>query len=201
MDPFCAITVREMPVRLFVAKLPFTATEADVREYFSQVGSISGVILPTDRETGKKRGFAFVDVDDQATAEEAIRSFNNGVFQGRTIAVSEARPREERRPGAPPSRPHAGGPPRDRLGGGGTGRFSGEGSEGRGDYGKGRASRRPHGGKKGGRQETSTVSRGPIPERRSGRLHDLEEEGRDDKDIEFDNFATSAPPGEEDSDE
>ena len=85
-----------MPARLFIAKLPLTATEKDLRDHFSQVGTVLSVILPTDRETGKKRGFAFVDFEDKATADEAIRRFNSAMFGGQMISVSEARPREER---------------------------------------------------------------------------------------------------------
>ena len=60
------------------------------------------VVLPVDRETGRPRGFAFVDYADRAVAEEAIRKFDQAPFKGRGLAVSEARPREERGPGGPP---------------------------------------------------------------------------------------------------
>src|SRR2546425_6618223 len=83
-----------MPVRLFVGNLPYNATEAELREHFSEVGPISYLSLPTDRETGQPRGFAFVEFNDQAQAEEAIRRFNNQLFKGRPIAVNEARARD-----------------------------------------------------------------------------------------------------------
>jgi RNA recognition motif-containing protein len=83
-----------MPIRLFVGNLSYRATEAELREHFSAVGPLSYVHLPMDRESGKPRGFAFVEFDDPAQAEEAIRRFNNQPFQGRPLAVNEARARE-----------------------------------------------------------------------------------------------------------
>ena len=88
-------------VRLFIGNLPYAATEADLREHLSSVGAPAQVVLPVDRETGRPRGFAFVDYTDRAVAEEAIRRFNQQPFKGRPLAVSEARPREERRTGRP----------------------------------------------------------------------------------------------------
>lgn len=103
-----------MSVRLFIGNLPYTATEAELREHLSSVGVPSSVVLPVDRETGRPRGFAFVDYADRAVAEEAIRKFDQQPFKGRGLAVSEARPREERAPGAPRpggfSGPRPGGP-------------------------------------------------------------------------------------------
>ena len=85
-----------MPVRLFIGNLPYSATEAELREHLSSVGEPTSVVLPVDRETGRPRGFAFVDYADRAVAEEAIRKFDQALFKGRGLAVSEARPREER---------------------------------------------------------------------------------------------------------
>ena len=87
-----------MPVRLFVGNLPYNVTEAELREHFSAVGPLSYLSLPTDRESGQLRGFAFVEFNDRAQAEEAIRRFNNQLFKGRPLAVNEARPREDRPP-------------------------------------------------------------------------------------------------------
>jgi RNA recognition motif-containing protein len=83
-----------MPVRLFVGNLPYDATEEEIRQHFSSVGSLSYVSIPLDRETGKKRGFAFVEFADAEQAQEAIRQFNNQPFKGRPLAVNEARARE-----------------------------------------------------------------------------------------------------------
>ena len=120
-----------MPVRLFVGNLPYETTEAEIREHFSAVASPSYVYLPTDRESGRPRGFAFVEFDNQAQADEAIRRFNNQPFKGRPLAVNEARARENS-PGprrntsaAPP--PRTKGPDRPDIAdtpgrGGGSGR-------------------------------------------------------------------------------
>ena len=83
-----------MAVRLFVGNLPYDATEQDIREHFASVGTLSYVFIPLDRETGKKRGFAFVEFADPEHAQEAIRQFNNQPFKGRPLAVNEARARE-----------------------------------------------------------------------------------------------------------
>src|SRR6185437_7116405 len=108
-----------MSVRLFIGNLPYSATEAELREHLSSVGEPTSVVLPVDRETGRPRGFAFVDYADRAVAEEAIRKFDQALFKGRGLAVSEARPREERGPSGP--RPGGGfGAPRP----GGPGGFS-----------------------------------------------------------------------------
>jgi len=83
-----------MSVRLFVGNLPYDATEEEIRQHFSTVGNLSYVSIPLDRETGKKRGFAFVEFADAQQAQEAIRQFNNQPFRGRPLAVNEARARE-----------------------------------------------------------------------------------------------------------
>jgi len=103
-----------MAVRLFVGNLPYDTTEAELREHFSAVGPLTYVLLPTDRETGRPRGFAFVEFNEAAQAQEAVRRFNNQLFKGRPIAVNEARARDDRpRPGAPPRplAPRPGPPP------------------------------------------------------------------------------------------
>lgn len=97
-----------MPVRLFVGNLPYDADESDLREFFESAGTLSAVIIPVDRETGKKRGFAFVEFSDAAQAAEATRKFNNQPLKGRNITINEARARGEARPDSgprPPMRP------------------------------------------------------------------------------------------------
>jgi len=107
-----------MAVRLFVGNLPYDATEDEIRQHFSAVGNLSYVSIPLDRETGQKRGFAFVEFADAAQAQAAIQKFNNQPFKGRPLAVNEARAREAGprpaggfrpspgpRPGGPPMRP------------------------------------------------------------------------------------------------
>ncbi|HEU4387387.1 MAG TPA: hypothetical protein VFV34_06290 [Blastocatellia bacterium] len=111
-----------MTIRLFVGNLPFTVTEAELRELFSAVGSPTYLSLPIDRESGKPRGFAFVEFSDATQADEAIRRFNAQPFNGRTLAVNEARPKEANPRGSapyrspssghsPPARPEIVGPP------------------------------------------------------------------------------------------
>jgi RNA recognition motif-containing protein len=102
-----------MPVRLFVGNLPYETTEAEIKEHFSAVASPSYVYLPTDRESGRPRGFAFVEFDNQTQADEAIRRFNNQPFKGRPLAVNEARARESG-PGGPRKNAAAAPPPRTR---------------------------------------------------------------------------------------
>jgi RNA recognition motif-containing protein len=91
-----------MSARLFVGNLPFDVTEAEIKELFAPVGSLSYVFLPVDRETGKKRGFAFIEFADEAKAAEALRRFHDQQFKGRPLALSEARARDARPAGGPP---------------------------------------------------------------------------------------------------
>ena len=113
-----------MPVRLFVGNLPYEATEAEIREHFGTIGTVTYCYLPTDRETGRPRGFAFVEYGDDNNAQQAIARLNNQSFRGRPLAVKEAQPRESRPPGSGP-RPYGGPPgaggPRPPYGGGGGG--------------------------------------------------------------------------------
>jgi RNA recognition motif-containing protein len=83
-----------MSVRLFVGNLPYDATEDEIRAHFATAGNLASVFVPVDRETGRKRGFAFVEYHDAAAAQEAIRLFNNQPFKGRALAVNEARAKE-----------------------------------------------------------------------------------------------------------
>jgi RNA recognition motif-containing protein len=85
-----------MSVRLFVGNLPYDATEDEIRAHFSAAGNVQNIFVPVDRETGRKRGFAFVEFNDSAAAQEAIRLFNSQPFKGRPLAVNEARAKEAR---------------------------------------------------------------------------------------------------------
>jgi RNA recognition motif-containing protein len=98
-------------VRLFIGNLPYNATEDDIRAHFSTVGPPTQIVRPLDRETGRARGFAFVEYGERPQAEEAIKRFDGQLFMGRPLAVSEARAREDRGPGGPP-RPGGYGAPR-----------------------------------------------------------------------------------------
>ncbi len=85
-----------MAKSLYVGGLPYSATQESVREEFEKVGEVSTVRLIMDRETGQSKGFAFVDMADDAGADAAISQLNGAAFGGRTLVVNEARPREER---------------------------------------------------------------------------------------------------------
>jgi cold-inducible RNA-binding protein len=112
-----------MPAKLFVGNLTFTATENDVQDHFAQAGVVVSVNIMQDRMTGRSRGFAFVEMGSQAEAEKAIQMFHSKDFQGRRLTVNEARPREERpeRSERPQGGGHRGGGFRGerRSGGGG----------------------------------------------------------------------------------
>lgn len=87
-----------MSKRIYVGNLNFRATEAEVRELFEQYGDVTSVNLITDRETGRPRGFGFVEMDDDDAADDAIEALNGHDHQGRSLNVNEARPRESRGP-------------------------------------------------------------------------------------------------------
>jgi RNA recognition motif-containing protein len=84
------------PSRLFVGNLPYDATGAELQALFSSVGPVASVFLPVDRESGKPRGFAFVDFSARAHAEEAVRRFHQQPFKGRALVVNEAHAKESR---------------------------------------------------------------------------------------------------------
>ena len=199
-----------MAVRLFVGNLPYGATEADLRSHFGAVGEPSQVVLPVDRETGRPRGFAFVEYQDRSKAEEAINKFNQQPFMGRTLSVSEARPREERpaggyRPGGGSGfaggRPPGGGfgGPRPMGGGPGGGFRPGAGPPAAGPSRFGPPKKKSASSEK--RWESKERGpKGPIKERYTGRLGGLYD---DDSELggppaDFDDIASSAP---EDDDE
>jgi len=212
-----------LAVRLFIGNLPYSASEADLRAHFAPVADPSHVAMPVDRETGRPRGFAFVEFADRDKAEEVIRKFDAQPFQGRPLAVSEARAREDRPPRPPGSggfapRPGGFGGPRP----GGPGGFSGgggfggprPGGGGFGGGGGGFAPRGPGGPPgPGGRDRSANFGppappkrlrnkkgaqqdhkpRGPIKERSGGRIYAVDDL-EDDKAIpDIDDVATSAP--------
>jgi len=115
-----------MSTNLYVGNLPFTTTSEELQSMFGQYGTVIKAQVIMDRDTGRSRGFAFVEMSDGA--QEAIAALHNQMFQGRTLTVNEARPRE----------PRAGG---GGGGGGGRGFGGGGGGERRGGYGGGRGGR------------------------------------------------------------
>ena len=116
-------------MRIFVGNLSYTTTEDQLADLFSEVGAVESASIVTDRETGRSRGFAFVEMDTDA-GNKAIERFNGTELNGRTINVNEARPRAERSFGG-------GG------GGGGRGGFGGNRGGGGGGGGRGGQRREP----------------------------------------------------------
>jgi cold-inducible RNA-binding protein len=82
-----------MMKKLFVGNLSYNLTEADVEQLFAQSGKVLSVAIPTDRDTGRKRGFAFVEMDTDAEAEAAIQRLNGYDVDGRQLAVNLSRPK------------------------------------------------------------------------------------------------------------
>ena len=195
-----------MSVRLFIGNLPYAASEAELREHLSGVGEPTQIVLPVDRETGRPRGFAFVDYADRAVAEAAVSRFDQQPFKGRPLAVSEARPREDRPAGAPRpggyGGPRPGGPgaspgggfaprpsgwaPRPDSGGGGA-----PGGPRNRNFGPDAP---PKNKRKAPRKDSDRGPKGPIKERPVSRLYENDEDWRNEKDeevIEIDDIATS----------
>ena len=104
-----------MAQKLYVGNLSYTTTEAQIRELFAQVGEVTSVSLITDRETGRAKGFGFIEMGTNEQAQEAIKRFNGYSLDDRTLTVNEARPREERSGGGS----FGGGGRRDNRGSGG----------------------------------------------------------------------------------
>lgn len=104
-------------MRIYVGNLPFSTGEAELQELFSAHGEVTSAAIITDRETGRPRGFGFVEMSDDAAARTAIEQINGSTVDGRTLKVNEAKPREQRTGGG---------------GGGGGGGYGGGGRRGGG---------------------------------------------------------------------
>lgn len=102
-------------INIYVGNLPFTTTDTDLEDMFSQFGQISRAAIITDRETGRSRGFGFVEMENDEEGKTAIEKLNETDFDGRQLTVNEARPRAPR-----PAGGGGGG-----YGGGGGGGYSG----------------------------------------------------------------------------
>ncbi len=111
-----------MNKNLYIGNLSMKVTEEDLKANFSEVGTIVSVNIIKDRYTGISRGFGFVEMETEETAQEAIRRFNGGQLLGNTITVSEARPKKEGVGGGPRREGGGGGGFRGGRGGGGGGR-------------------------------------------------------------------------------
>ncbi len=86
----------DMNTKLFVGNLPFSIDEKGLEEIFTPSGTVVSVSIPTDRETGRKRGFAFVEMSNQAEAEAAVKALDGHSVEGRQIAVNPAKPPRSR---------------------------------------------------------------------------------------------------------
>lgn len=89
-----------MATKLYVGNLPYEVTEDQLKELFSPHGTVVSVNLITDRQTGRSKGFAFVEMGGEEAAKAAIEALNDKEFDGRKLTVNEARPREERPSGS-----------------------------------------------------------------------------------------------------
>jgi cold-inducible RNA-binding protein len=122
-----------METKLYVGNLSYSATEEELKDLFAQAGEVSSVTLIKDRDTGRSRGFAFVEMSSQVEAENAISMFNGYTMDNRQLTVNIARPREERgsgggsyggrRGGGGSYGDRGGSRDRDRRGGGGPRRY------------------------------------------------------------------------------
>ena len=102
--------------KIFVGNFSFSTTEADLRQWFEPYGAVDTASVVTDRDTGRSRGFGFVEMPNNGEAEAAITALNGKDHGGRALTVNEAKPRENRSGG---SRSYGGG----GYGGGGHGRY------------------------------------------------------------------------------
>ena len=105
-----------MSKKLYIGNLPYSVTDTALRELFTPLGEVSSVSIITDRDSGRSKGFGFVEMETEAAAQQAITQLSGKTMDDRAITVAEARPQADR-------------------GGGGRGGFGG----GRGDYGGGRS--------------------------------------------------------------
>lgn len=129
--------------KLYVGNLSFNTTEIAIQDLFSQCGAVSEVMLMQDKFTGRSRGFAFVTMASDSDAQTAVNQLHGKELDGRALTVNEARPREDRPPGAGGGG-RFDGPRRDSRGGGGgggerrdfRGGSGGGGGGGRRDYGR-----------------------------------------------------------------
>lgn len=83
-------------MNIFIAGLSYSINDADLKDLFSEYGEIASSKVIMDRQTGRSKGYGFVEMDDEEAAKKAISELNGAEYDGRTISVSEARPREEK---------------------------------------------------------------------------------------------------------
>ena len=128
-----------MSMKLYVGNLAFKTSSEDLQQLFSQAGTVESASVVEDRDTGRSRGFGFVEMASKEEGEAAIAQFNGKELDGRNLTVNEARPREDRggRGGGGGGRGGFGGSGGRGGGGGGRGGYGGGGGRGGGGYGGG----------------------------------------------------------------
>lgn len=110
-----------MSKKLYIGSLPYSVTDAELEKIFAEVGTVESARVIMDRESGRSKGFGFVEMSTEAEAQKAITDLNGATIEGRAMMVSLARPQTDR-----------------RGGGGGGGGFGGRSGGGRGGFGGGR---------------------------------------------------------------
>jgi len=85
-------------MKLYVGGLPYSVTDEELEKFFTEHGKVVSATVIKDRDSGQSKGFGFVEMDDEKDAQTAIKELNGKDFNGRSIVVNEARPREDRRP-------------------------------------------------------------------------------------------------------
>jgi len=128
MLPASKETLTVMAMKLYVGNLSFQTSSEDLQQLFSQAGTVESASVVEDRDTGRSRGFGFVEMASKEEGEKAIEQFNGTDLGGRNLTVNEARPREDRGGGGGGGRGGYGG---NRGGGGGRGGGYGGGGGGR----------------------------------------------------------------------
>lgn len=113
----------KMGKKLYIGNLSFQATEQDLSESFAQFGTVESCRIITDRDTGRSKGFAFVEMSTDQEAADVIEKMNGASLDGRPLKISEARPQESRGGGGGGGGPRGGGGGFGRRGGGGGGRY------------------------------------------------------------------------------
>src|SRR5512140_33740 len=127
--------------KLYVGNLPYSVRDSDLQQAFGQFGTVTSAKVMMDRDTGRSKGFGFVEMGSDAEAQAAINGMNGQSLEGRAIVVNEARPREDR-----PGGFGGGGGGRSGGGGGGGGGYGGGGGGGGDGGGGGGGGRSPYGG-------------------------------------------------------
>ena len=122
-------------MNIYVSNLSYSTTTESLQDLFAEYGEVTSANIITDRETGRSRGFGFVEMPDDSEAQKAINELNETDFEGKTIIVNVARPRTERNDGGGYNRGGGGG--YNRSGGGGYNRGGGSGGHNRGGGGGG----------------------------------------------------------------